>query len=175
MTPYRQLTKDQPAGRALQAWWEQLPDDRGARAALARCQRPLEVVMEPAFHRVRLQIEAAGYRENRYWPEALPAVIGLLARARSDAPQLSAGAAMAQPAEGSGRPLLSGLRFRRLMHAASHAELYEQMSGVMGLLGRRVPVLALADTIDRWGDAAVRRQLAYDYYQYQALPADFHV
>ena len=79
---------------------------------------------------------------------------------------------MAQATEGTGRPPVSGLRFRRLLQAASHAEVYDQMSGVMGLLGRRVPVLALADTIDRWGDDAVRRQLAYDYYQ--ALPADFH-
>ena len=51
------------AGELLLGWREELEDDRGARAALRRAQTIDDVVMEPAFHRLR---------NHPDWPASIP-------------------------------------------------------------------------------------------------------
>lgn len=154
---------DKPAGEILAEWWEGLPHDTGGRARLRRCKSPEEVMLEPAFHRLLTRLSALTGKRAQALEESdiqrLAAIAGLLAHvsARSAKPLAE------QMAESKGgRPLLSSLRFRRLLKQPFE-DLYPAMIRVIRQLDKRADISDLAQSIYYWGDR-VRKRWALAYF-----------
>ncbi len=146
-------------------WWLELEDNRGDRARLRRCANLTEVVFEPAYHRLRIDLPMFSEREDI----RIAAVAGVLSHVRDHQPGLAFAAQMAQPKAAGGRTPVSGLRFRRLLKCRDHAEVFPALIRIVKLLGRDVDIYSLAHTAFRWDDQ-LRKQLAYGYYA--AAPGD---
>lgn len=140
------------------SFWEQLQQDRGARAYLRRCRTATEVAFSPAFHRLRRTLERNDH--SPYWPR-LAALVGVLAHTEQNDPTRTVGA---QLASGTGdAATLSGLRFRRLVASSEPDELLRGWVRAVRLTKGRMNVGGLATTLLYWGDR-VRRELAGSFY-----------
>ncbi len=62
-----------------------------------------------------------------------------------------------------GGPVVSDLRFRRLLKCQTPEDLYPMLRKVIRLLSNRADVYSLANDVLYWGEE-VRKQWAYDYY-----------
>lgn len=155
---------DKPAGEILADWWEGLQDDTGGRARLRCCKSPEEVMLEPAFHRLLKRLgtltEKSGQTLEGRDIQRLAAIAGLLAHvsARFSKPLAEQ---MTERKKG-GRPLLSSLRFRRLLKEPFE-DLYPAMIRVIRQLDKKANVSDLAESIYYWGDK-VRRRWALTYF-----------
>ncbi|MBD3242310.1 MAG: type I-E CRISPR-associated protein Cse2/CasB [Chitinivibrionales bacterium] len=153
---------------AVLSWWNKLqtPEQRGARAALARCARPGEVVLEAGFHDLRRQIEDI----TPYSTDRLALVMGLVARVRYGHAENTLAVQMAQPKHGGERPVCSELRFRRLLKVPDQDvdALYTQLRRVVTLLDRSVHLPSLISGAYYWNENT-RRRWAFDYYRHARL------
>jgi CRISPR system Cascade subunit CasB len=154
------------AGEVLLEWREELEDDRGARAALRRAQTSDDVIMEPAFHRLR---------NHPDWPAAIPfdaAASIAIAVAQTDVaappPDHRLGAALA-----IGQKRVSPARLRLLASAEIPQQFLRLLRGALAQIDGRAPVLDLAEKIRLWHRPAsrpgARRDLLVDYFA--AVPA----
>jgi len=161
-----EFSPNQATSRALMDWWDGLQQDTGGRARLRRCRQPEEVLMEPAFHRLLQRMDALTGQSSGELTERdihnihrLAAVAGLIAhvRTRHERPLAE------QMAESKGgRPILSSLRFRRLLKE-SFDDFYPAMIRVIGQLDRKANIHDLADSVFHWGDV-VRKRWALAYF-----------
>lgn len=159
---YLRFETGNDAATVLTKWWHDLEGDRGERAALRRCQSPLEVVFTPAFHGLYRSLLAHGWVDA----ERLVLVAGLAAHVKKNDPAQagrSIAAQMAQTKPGGNSAVLSGLRFRRLLKIQSREELFSAMVRVIRLLGGRLDLVDLARSVYDWNDWT-RKQWAFDYY-----------
>jgi len=62
-----------------------------------------------------------------------------------------------------GGPVVSGLRFRRLLKCQTPEDLYPMLRRTIRLLDKRADLYSLANDVLYWGED-VRKQWAYDYY-----------
>ena len=152
-----------PEGEILLRWWTALQQDKGARARLRRCASPEEVMMEPAFHHLLNLMRPVvnggneGYANDSAYT-GLAAIVGLLAHVEEfDKEKLAR-----QMAGTGGRPLLSSLRFRRLLKS-SREQLYPAMIRVLRMFKRRASIFDVANSVLYWGDN-VRKRWAMDYF-----------
>ena len=150
---------DHAFGQLLQRWWKRIQDDRGMRADLRRCKSVTEVLTTPAFSRfcteARVFLKTDGYRETR-----LAAVFGLLAYIE----HLGDETLPMQMAESKGgTPLVSELRFRRLLQERDIDRLYASLIRVLRMLNRKANPLRLAQDVYYWNDRT-RKEWAYTYF-----------
>jgi CRISPR system Cascade subunit CasB len=161
---YLTFAPDSEAGRVLYAWWEGLKDSPGDRAELRRCSELAQVVLTPAYHRLRRELLALGTLSDT----ALAVLAGVLAHLEQHDASSSIAAQMAEKKGSSGTPKVSGLRFRRILKIRDYRDLYIAMVRVVRML--RSPsrttanLYSLADSIYRWNNDAVRQDWARDYY-----------
>ncbi len=122
--------------------------------------------------------------------ERLPAIAGLIALVKDEEPRTKEEESAASPEEddtekaitrrnlpqqmGSERtsgagPVVSGLRFRRLLKCQTLEELYPMLRRTLPLLNNRADLYSLANDVLYWSED-VRKQWAYDYYE--AAPQD---
>jgi len=174
-------------GKALQEWHGRLADNRGDRAALKKCKSLTQVVFVPAFHGLYHDIttigRAAAEAKVIKWPWA-----SLEGRIRDRLPIIAALTALVNPPEGSdsktgaerqlisfprqmgtvrssgGGPVVSDLRFRRLLKCRTPEELYPALRRVVRLLKNQVDIMSLAQSIFYW-DEDMRKKWAYAYYE----------
>ena len=139
------FSADSSSAKALLDWFAQL--DPGQRARLRRCHRPLDVVLEPSFHRLAARVPDIDAKR-------LAPVVWLLAHVRAND-----GRRLGQALKGR----LSELRFRRLLEAEDRDELANDLRTAARLLDNRANILEMAQLIYFWGDPA-RRRLATEYY-----------
>ena len=162
----RQATKTEPFAdenvrQALRAWWTELDDRRGERAHLRRCGSAEETLAQEGTERLRRALA-----KNRFFPsrERIGPVAGLLAHVKADQPEApSLGRRMAEPVAEGGRPVVSELRFRRLLRLTEREDLYPQMVRVLRQLDGHVSVGALARDVYYWNERT-RYDWARDYY-----------
>jgi len=155
-----------PAADVFQ-WWEEMqpdqqgggPNRRGERAELKRCKTLEEILLVPRFQILRRKLQAAG---RGYLPAAAT-MAGVLAHVEENQEQYSFAQWLALPKAKDTGPRLSELRFRRLMRAKSHDELFIDLIRVLPLAGNTAPVKDLARDISRWNDYT-RRQWVFDYF-----------
>lgn len=163
-------TEKKPGGFPAEAvfkWWHEMqpanqgagPNRRGELAELKRCKTLAEILLVPRFQVLRRSLQAEGFG---YMP-ACAAVAGILAHVETNQEQHTFAAWLAQPKEKGAGPRLSELRFRRLVRAKSHEELFIGLIRVLPLAADTAPVKRLAEDIGRWGDF-VRRQWTFDYF-----------
>jgi len=152
-----------PAGEILAKWWEGLQRDTGGRARLRRCAYLEEVMLEPAFHRLLKSLRTLTQSGDEALDERdiqrLAVIAGLLAHVSARAPKPLA-EHMADPK--GGRPLVSSLRFRRLLKQPFE-DLYPAMIRVIRQLDKRADISDLAASVYYWGDR-VRKRWALAYF-----------
>lgn len=152
-----------PAGDIFADWWQGLQHDPGARARLRRCRSPAEVMLEPGFHRLLNRFATLAARNGDTLGEGdigrLAAIAGLLAHVSTPASK-SLAEQMAEPK--AGRPVLSPLRFRRLLKEPFE-DFFPAMVRVIRLLDKKANVRDLAESVFYWGDK-VRRRWALAYF-----------
>jgi CRISPR system Cascade subunit CasB len=156
---YLSFKKDSTEVQKLIDWWDDLEKNyRGERAVLRRCSTLNEVVLSPAYHRLRMALLNIG----RVYDNQLSLVVGLTVRVKTNADESGIAGQMATgKTDGSAR--VSGLRFRRLLKVKERDELFTAMSRIIALLGRAVNIQSLAQSVYFWNDRT-RKDWAFEYY-----------
>lgn len=154
---------------AVVAWRSGLSN--GACAELRRCQSPSEVEMHLEFHRLRWQLQAAkliGEKavENHLQEYQLPLLVGLSAHLRGAGSSSEDSASFAKQLgrKINDRPVLSEIRFRRLMAETKRDDIYVPMIRVLRVLNGNVSLAALWKGL-AWWSTSTRRTWAYAYYE----------
>ncbi len=147
------------AGEVLSQWWRELADHRGDRADLRRTAELLDVIFNPAYHRLRVRLLAAGCNINN---EKLAVVTGLVARVKEDNSAHPVARQMAEIKSGD-RPRVSELRFRRLLETKGSEELFLVLVRALPLVGDSANLMDLADSAYGWNDYQ-RKRWALEYY-----------
>lgn len=144
-----------PGGIAL-GWWAQnigARDRPAAKALSARLRRaaPVAVLCEPAVHELARKLGIGAGQAYR-----LVQLVSLLAELREND-----GAPLARRLGGTD-PVLSPLRFERLMRAEGDA-LTAQLRRAIGMADRRCNISVLANDILHWGDGT-RARWCFQYF-----------
>lgn len=164
MTRYLRFTEE-PARGVLLDWWRHLEEhDRGGRAELRRCATPAQVVFVPAFHRLLDRLRNAGL--NVQATDRLAAVAGLVAGVKSDA--TSPGGMAVQLAGGANTepPVVSPLRFRRLLETDQPDDVFTLLRRFVAQLGGACDLVSLAHAAAEWPEQPrLRRDWALAYYE----------
>lgn len=156
---------EQPLGKALQQWWEDLQQRQGDRAELRRAQTLEDVILLPAFQRACQRFRPF-FRHEEHWESRLASVLGLLAHVRQTSDR-SLAREMASPTSNE-PPVVSELRFRRLLQR-ERADLHLAMIRALRMLGHQANLHDLANSVYFWGDA-VKRRWAFDYFPHVPEP-----
>ncbi len=159
-------------GQIARKWWRALSDtkygDRAAMARLRRCETPVDALtVAPA-----LALSRALQRnqpDTSSFQDALGLAI-LLAHVKEDDTQhlMRAAGWKTFPGEkketeaGADHPLLSELRFRRLIQTASDEKL-TAFKRLVRIMSGKVDVVDLAESYLFWGDKR-RERWAFDYF-----------
>lgn len=167
--PFPQKKPDHVSYAVLRAWWQELEQDKGERAALRRAGSLTEVMLSPAFHRLLRELRQAGcgIAESRY--PKLAAIAGLAARVRAETSGPLA-RHMGSPKPGGNAPLVAELRMRNLLACDDLETLYTLLRRALALLDDQASLTDLAAVVWHWSPMDEkrtddpRRQMAYDYY-----------
>jgi CRISPR system Cascade subunit CasB len=160
------------AGVVALKWWASLTDsqhgDRGALAQLRRCEQAIEALTIPAA--IVLARRLAHCNLDERFTDALGLAI-VLAHVKEHDPQRSlmrAAGWSSFPGDrknlGSGteRPVLSELRFRRLLQTTREDRI-PAFVRLVRMLGAKVNIVDLAESFLFWGDKR-RQKWAFDYF-----------
>ena len=150
---------------AYRAWWEELQEDKGAKARLRRCASLTDVALEPAYYRLQRSFFSLkqGGRE-----ETVMALAALGAHVKTAVSGLSMAKLMAQPkggVPGEDNQIVKEGRFQRLLKVEERGELMLDLIRVIRLLDDKANLEDLAQGLWFWGDK-VKRQWAKDYFTF---------
>ena len=162
------MSEDKPNkgwGVVARHWWKDMqPDgnrpDPAALAMLRRASTPVEALMLPATIRLHDSLQEVGWlgESRRKWLGVLAAT---LAHVRRDRPDIRMARLLGPPAPGAA-PILSPLRFQRLMAAEGEEELMIQFRRIVAIADREANIDDLAKSILEWDeDRKVRWVFAY--------------
>jgi len=158
---------DSPDGEVLRGWWRGLDNERGSRADLRRCSRPLEASFNASHHHLSNDLQKR-YPEEKGLDSRVLCITPLLAHVKCDG-GVDEGRGkmlakqMAEPKSLGGESVLSELRFRRFLECQTREDLFPQLRRIIHLLDSKVDIYDLADTVYFWGDRK-KRELARQYY-----------
>lgn len=156
----------------LLCWWERLEEDRASRAILKRAHDINAVALSVPYQCLYRELLAAGWPvderpEQSLRNDRLAAVVGLLAHVRGEVNgtrqrngTLTPPKAMSR--KEADRPVVSELRFLRLLQSPDTDSLFIGLRRLLPLMGNSLDVIALATDLLNWGDK-VRKQWAYHY------------
>ena len=151
---------------AFVGWWSALSQDRGGRANLRRCSSVDEAMQERSvvYLCLKLGVGGADYIRDRV------GMMALLAARATHRPGSHPAAAFAKPKSGSvgGGPVVSELRFRRLLGAEDRDEFLPLLRRAITLAGGEVDLESLAQSIWFWIERT-RREWADQYYRLATL------
>jgi len=154
-------TESQEASRIIKTWWQALEDMRGERAQLRRCKNVEQVLFVPYYQTLYWSLSNQSSWKNRI---AIAAVAGLLAHVDTNPPPLTLPQQMAQSKPAGDKPVVSELRFRRLVKCETHEQLYPTLRRVILMLNRSVDIVQLAESVYWWNDKT-RQDWAFQYYE----------
>ena len=153
------LEKNSDACNVLIAWWKNLDNERGDRADLRRCHNVVEVVFNPTYHRLWLDMNKIGFGNK----DSVALIAGVLAHVRNDQRGESFAAQMAS-LNGGSNSQISSLRFKRLLKIEGKEELFSSIVRVIKLMDGNVNICNLANSLYWWNDIT-KKQWAYSYYE----------
>jgi len=173
--------------RARDWWRHTISDaegDRSVRAQLRRCTTPLDAACVPAaigLARLLGRIPDAGAPawKQKAFERALSLAI-VLSHVRSDnginlLRMLGWGQFPYEAKEadaGEGRPILSELRFKRLLQTEGEEELVRTFARLIALAGHATDVADLARVFLHWDEDRTKRDLALTYFRANSLGLD---
>lgn len=136
-------------------WWRDLSPKE--KAELRRSDGAVQVVFNPAYHRLLNELRGEGYGIDQ---DKLAIVAGLSGHVRENHRKKVA----IQLGEGLGeKEKAKNLRFRRLLEIQEPDELYLPLIRIIHLLRNSVDLLDLADSVYWWNERT-RKHWARDYY-----------
>ena len=158
---------DAPAGEILCSWWRALDNDRGGRADLRRCSRPIEASFNSSHHKLSNELNRK-FPQEKGLDNRILCVSPLRANVKySGGEDFGKGKMlakqMAEPKSSGGESVLSELRFMRFLECESRDDLFPQLRRIINLLDNKVDIYDLADMVYFWGDRK-KRDLARQYY-----------
>lgn len=155
------------AGKLLATFYqEEVVQNNALRADLKRCQSANEVMMTPGYYSLRRRFERE-IQSQPWFETRLAIVAGLMGhlandpavlavpRKDKDGDQTAIDVFIRPLTEGVGRPLLSELRFRRLLQRDPD-ELFIALIRVLRMLKGKANLYGLAESVFHWGDATKR-------------------
>ena len=168
------MAHDSFSGEKALTWWRRLnglnaqedeahnAGDTGARARLRRAATPVEALTEArAVELARMLGMDAETSPQKL--ETVGALAAVLAHVRINVGATKM-AALLGPQKGDERPVMSDLRFRRLLAARTPVDLMRQMRAAVQLLKGRGNVADIAHAMLHWNDAT-RVRWTYAYWQ----------
>jgi len=159
---------DARAGEILRDWWLALADNRGDRAELRRARSPDDAVLVPATVYLVTALRKTDVADHGGWIGRIPLIAGVVAHLDPNKEQTvlhdttSLPERMAITAPNSDRPLVSELRFRRLLRTPRHG-LYRPMIRILALLDYQANLYELAESLFWWGPK-VQKDWAFTYF-----------
>ncbi|HRP69672.1 MAG TPA: type I-E CRISPR-associated protein Cse2/CasB [Turneriella sp.] len=157
----RLFEKDSPSASALLDWWKKLPEHSGDRAALRRAASVVEAVQVPYTHHL-----ISTLKDEQAYGDKIAAICGILSHVRTDNPGQPFARQMASARSGSDQPVISNLRFRRILQYGDITRdilFYQNTVRIVKNLDSRVNIRDLAESLYYWGDFTIKRW-AYEYY-----------
>jgi CRISPR system Cascade subunit CasB len=158
---------------ALLSWWKELDNAGVDRAALRRCNNPLEVKITPAFHRLKRRLEPFRSMSPDH-VDRLAIVAGVLSYVQENKlngyernVERAFAVQMTRPPQKWGRrdkACVSGMRFRNLLKIEDPDKLYPTIIRLIRLLGGSVDIASLANGIYWWNERT-KKEWAYAYYE----------
>lgn len=148
-------------------WWCSLseqggkghgPNLRGDRAKLRRAKVPADVYTNPSFHALLQSVAGEDPRDTEQ-ARAVAVLAAVLAHVDNNAP----GGFGRLCAMGK-QPVVSELRFRRILEKETAPELQAELTRTVRLLGRTADVKDLAFSVLFWTDET-RRHWAFEYFK----------
>lgn len=127
---------------------------------LRRCRAPAEVVMVPAYHRLRLSLKDNWHVND----QQLAVVAGVVSHLDSDENSGTCAEQMARSKEKGGPSKVSGLRFRRLLKVNTPDEEYMALVRMVHLMGRTANLRDLAGSAYQWNEYT-KKNWAISYYE----------
>ena len=164
-------------GQIARRWWEMLHDttrkdgspnparNPAALARLRRAARPVDALEEPSVFDLHRQLGFSRHEFERRLSR-VAVVAAVLAHVRVDAKPGSNGfrRRFADLLGRGERPLMSALRFKRLLAATEDTDLMITFRRAVALAGKKdIDVGDVAETLLDWSDRR-RMQWAFDYY-----------
>lgn len=153
-----------PAGSVLREWWLAL--DRGDRAELRRAKSVEDVALIPATIQLVTRLRGTAVEHHGGWVDRVPAIAGLAAHLDPDARHAILEDSTPLPERMAhlqgDRPVVSELRFRRLLRTPRH-ELYRPMIRILALINGQANLFELAESIYWWGPN-IRKDWAFAYF-----------
>lgn len=151
------MTRDD-ARKAAHKWWQELQEDRAARARLTRSSVQDALGEESVFRLCRAL---------RFGSAELPRVAALacvLAKVREDEGRRFGQQVGRKTFDDESSAALSELRFKALLKARTDEEIARALRRAVLMLGQKANVRDLAHLILNWEQDDVRARLAFDYY-----------
>ena len=139
-------------------WVKGLENDRGGRAELRRAHSYDEVVFCSAYHRLYNRLHW-----NDRDRDKLASIAGLVAHVKFNKDGVKLAEQMATPKSGD-KPVISGLRFRRILAIKERGELYVVLIRVIRMLGGTVNLRDLAESV-YWWNTKTKKDWAYKYWE----------
>ncbi|MGB9499441.1 MAG: type I-E CRISPR-associated protein Cse2/CasB [Dissulfuribacterales bacterium] len=141
-----QKVKDKQA-ETIFKWWASLENNRGDRAQLRRCEKPGDVMIQPAFHRL---MHLLG--EERKQPAIeLATLAGILSHVQGNKKDARFAGQLGTPPEKGGNPVMSESRFQQLLKSKDWNELYLRLRRAVIMLKRQVNITSVSRCIQDWG------------------------
>lgn len=153
------LEKNPEACQALLTWWRDLDNNRADRADLRRCHNTVDVVFNPAYHKLWLALNKLGFG-NR---DSVAVIAGVMAHVKNHQAGESFASQMASVKDGSNAQV-SGLRFKRLLKIKDKEELFSSIVRIVKLMDGNVNACNLANSLYWWNDIT-KKEWAYSYYE----------
>lgn len=152
------VLRDETVREAVHSWWRRLhgeaaggkaPLSPAARALLRRARTVDDTLLNDGFRQLWFALPEAA-RKGWQMP-AWGGVAAVLADVESDVSGKTFAATLgAQSDHGSGKPVLSELRFSQLQHSRDLDELLRRLRRAVHLLDGKTSALSLADNILHW-------------------------
>ncbi len=145
-TWYPALYEPEQRERLKQWWfWLQSEQARGECAKLRRCQTPGEVIMQKGFFKLGKLLP----NWQKYNLLALATVAGMLAHIETEI-NVSFPTQLGAENAASGKPILSELRFQKLLASSEPDEFYKSLLRSVKQVGKAAAPVLLADSILHW-------------------------
>lgn len=148
---------------ALVQWYRDLENNKADRAALRRCASLQEVYETAAFWYLYKQMHVAGVHAGE---EQLALVAAILSHVKSTSPSsaMSLPQAMAYKKNGSDKPVVSPMRFERMLQHADRGDLFRPLLGLIRIVDTsQLSIEAIASGLWFWGPSK-RKEWAKEYF-----------
>ncbi|NCB97011.1 MAG: type I-E CRISPR-associated protein Cse2/CasB [Bacteroidia bacterium] len=148
-------------------WWLMIqgPHASGERAMLRRLKSPDEVALQSVYYKLLDSVlEIEGMKQfSGPLASRLPFIAGILAHVEQDNPGCPIAKSMGMKQQGSDRPTISDLRFRKILRTDESAELYIIMIRIVKMLGKKADVRNLIQSLYFWNEQT-KKSWASQYY-----------